>query len=165
MSLKANKKAIKVINIVFVAIFIISWYFYLTRPVGLYDVINKSAIKRIHILTDTSLRIANKLPGDLELDNEQDINTITDILNEYKYSKILKFYNPRIAPANPTDGVINIFISYTNADGEFRQQYIFVDAENDVVIRNKNGVNIEYRISGRDKELFENLSSWLRMKQ
>jgi HD superfamily phosphohydrolase len=162
---KANKKAIRVISIVLVAICIILWYFYLTRPVGLYDVINNSAIKRIHILTDTSSRITNKLPGDLKLENEQDINTIIDILNEYKYSKILKFYNTRIASANPTNGVINIFISYTNADGEFRQQYIFVDTENDVVIRNKNGVNIEYRISGRDKELFENLSSWLRLKQ
>ena len=163
MSIKVNKKVIKVITLVFVATCIVSWYFYLTRPVSLYDLISKSAIKEIHISTSTSSRITYQLPKELTLDNKKDINAITNILNKYKYSKILKYYNPRVAPSNSADGGINIFITHAKADG-FIQQYIFVDSENNVIIRNNTGVNIEYKIKQGDKKIFENLSSWLRLK-
>lgn len=74
----------------------------------------KGTIKEIDIISSITGTITCRLPSELRLavDDEQDINEIMNILNKYKYLKILKFYNPRVVPANPTDGVINLFIHF-----------------------------------------------------
>ncbi|WP_425803744.1 hypothetical protein ACHOLT_18700 [Desulfitobacterium sp. Sab5] len=153
-------RKVKGFAIVFVVLSLVFAYFYLARPLDLKDIINKNNIKEIYILTDT-FTTEFKFPKELRLNNENDINTILDILSEYKYSRIISFYNPRIAPANPTNGVIHIFLTYSNTDNKLIQQYLFIDSENDVAIRNKHGINISYKISGLDKMLFEHLGNWL----
>lgn len=167
MSERVNKKVIKVISFMLLIICIVSLCFFLTRPVGLYDIINNRAIKSINVSAYVSGKVTYGLPNKsrFDLDNEQDINAIMSILNRYKYSKILKLNNPGVVPANPTNGVIDIYIFYINADNKLVDQYIFVDTENDVIIRNKNNINIDYKIEGNDKRLFQDLSSWLSEKQ
>lgn len=142
---------------------LVSLYFYLTRPLDLKNIMNKNNIKEINISTDT-FKTDYKLPNELRLNNEKDINEVLNILGKYKYSRVMKVYNPRAVPANPTNGVIHIFMTYSNTDNKLVQQYFFVDSENDVAIRNKNRINIDYKISGNDEKLFENLSSWLSLK-
>jgi hypothetical protein len=160
---KENKKVIKVSSLVFVVICVVSLYFYMTRPVDITDITSIGIIKKIDV--NVSLTGTNNygLPSRLKLgfDNEQDINAIMNILNKYKYSKTLKFNNPRVVPANPTNGVIDIYLFYTTADNKKMNQYIFIDTENYVAIRNKSGINIHYKIVGSNKSLFEDLSSWL----
>lgn len=158
---KANKRAIKLISFILFSVCIVSLYFYLTRPVSLYDIIGKGTIKEIDISSSITETINYSLPSELHLrlDTKQDIDTFMDILNKYRYSKILKFYNSRVVPANPTKGIIDMHIFYSNNNNKL--QYIYVDAENDVIIRNKNDVNIDYKIKGNDIKLFDDLSHWL----
>lgn len=164
---KVNKKVIKVSSLVFVMICVGSLYFYLTRPVDITNITSIGTIKKVDV--NVSLTGTNNygLPSRLKLgfDNEQDINAIMNILNKYKYSKILKLNDPWTVPANPTNGVIDIYIFYTNTDNKAVDQYIFVDTENDVKIRNKSGTYIDYKIEEGGRRLFQDLSGWISGKQ
>lgn len=98
----------------------------------------------------------------MKLSNKQQIDQIIDILNKYKYTKIFKLYLSNTVPAFPSDGTIHIFIRYSGEESPLKEQYIFVNSENDVVIRNQQRKDIEYKIVKSDQKIFDELLSCLR---
>ena len=148
---------------ILITLFIISYYEYLTWPVDLHSLIIKRPVESINISISNALpREKGDLPGELRLNNLQQINAVLNVLNKYKYSIFIKFYNVNTVPVNPSDGAIHIFIRYSADEGKFKEQYIFVDSENDIVIRNQQGKNIEYKITNSDQKIFDDLLSFLR---
>jgi hypothetical protein len=161
---KVRSKVKILIIILLVASCMISYYFYLSRSISLNNIIGIESIQYIDIITDVSPIFKEKLPKEIKVDKKQDIDLIMQILNKYKYSKIVKYYNQSYVSANHTNAGIHMFLNFSNIKNIIKEQYIFVDSENDVAIRNKNDINIEYKVAENGKKLFEDLVSWLKQK-
>lgn len=138
-----------------------SFYLHFTNQITIKNVINTHTIKKIIISTNSSGSLSGVLPKELVLENEQNINEIINILSNYSFKRKLQYINSKTAPINSADTIINFYVYYLDTNNKVVQQYLYVDSENDVVIRNKADDNIEYKLSGKDNFLFGDLSKWL----
>lgn len=132
--------------------------FYMTRPVQISDVLDDRPIKEIHILTESSME---RLPKEVRVSRDSDFDDFMNILNKYRYARVLNYLNT--TSDNPSGDVMHLFIFY-DADNKSSYGYVFIDEKSHVAIRDSNGVNLEYRVSGNEQKLFEDLSNWLKLK-
>lgn len=141
--------------LLFVVFSIFINYFQSTGPATISDLFEDITIKEVHILTDSSI---DNLPKEMWLTKKEDFEEVMKIFKKYRYSRVLKYLN---APtANPAGEAIHLFIYYS--DKGFDQQYIFIGNNNRVEFRNKSGLNVEYRITGNNQKLFDDLAGCLK---